>query len=178
MHDRARVAALQKAIELERIEDVRRALRFRELAAKVRAFRDGHGQAPTEAELNEWAEHSAKAAAVAERLGDLPVPPRAALPPSPLPPPPPEPPATPVVAPEFADTATLDSADTRDSQRSPEVEWMETFAYALLELATEAGREFGDIDQLMAKAGQLWPQQGTRDAIEVAQEEFKKSGRR
>ncbi len=175
MHEKARVAALQKAIELERIEDVRRAMRFRELAAKVRAFRDGDGEAPTEAELNEWAEHSAKAAAVAERLGDLPGPPRAALPPSP--PSPPAPPAMPVVVPEFADTATLDSADTRDSQRSPEVEWMETFAYALLELGSEAGRGEGDIDQLMRLAAQLWPKHRESDAIEVAQQEFKKGGK-
>ena len=169
MHDKARVAALQKAIEQERIEDIRRAERFRELAAKVRAFRDDDGEAPTEAELDEWAEYGAKAAAVAERLGDLPSPPRES---SSLPPPVPEP----SMPPEFADTATLASAGGTDSQRSPEVEWMETFAYALLELCTEAGKGAGEIDQLMRLAAELWPQYGTRDAIEVAQQEFSKPG--
>ena len=165
MHDKNRVVALQKAIEQERIEDIRRAERFRELTAKVRAFRSGEGDAPTEAELNEWAEHSVKAAAVAERLGDLPSPPQDSTPP-----PSPEP----SFPPEFADTATLASAGVTDSQRSPEVEWTETFAYALLELATDAGKGAGDIEQLIRLAAGLWPESGARDPIEVAQEEFKK----
>lgn len=164
MHDKARVAALQKAIEQERIDDIRQAQRFRELAAKVRAFREGDGEAPTEAEITEWAEHTAKAAAVAERLGDLPRPPKRSF-------------SASVLPSEFADSSTLAATGLPDSQRSPEVEWMETFAYALLELGTEAGKGAGDIDQLMSLAAGLWPQQGTRDAIEVAQEEFKKTGR-
>lgn len=171
MHDKARVAALQKAIEQERIEDISRAERFRELAAKVRAFRDEDGEAPTEAELTEWAEHTAKAAAVAERLGDLPSPPKSLSTP-----PAPSPLSGPLIPPEFADSATLASSGVSDSQRSPEVEWMETFAYALLELGTEAGKGAGDIDQLMSLAAELWAQHGTRDAIEVAQQEFKRLG--
>jgi DNA-binding transcriptional MocR family regulator len=171
MHDKARVAALQKAIEQERIEDLRQAERFRELAAKVRAFRDGHGQAPTEAELTEWAEHTAKAAAVAERLGELPSPPT-----KPSPPPPPPAPA-PMAQPEFADSTIPTVMGFVDSQRSPQVEWMETFAYALLELGTEAGKGAGDIDQLMGLAARLWPQHGSRDPIDVAQQEFKKAGK-
>ena len=54
---------------------------------------------------------------------------------------------------------------------------METFAYALLELGTEAGRGEGDIDQLMRLAAQLWPKHGASDPIEVAQQEFRKIGK-
>ncbi|MES2191320.1 MAG: hypothetical protein V4454_14460 [Pseudomonadota bacterium] len=180
MHDKARVAALQRAIDQERIEDIRRAERFRELAAKVRAFRDGDGQAPTEAELNEWAEHTAKAAAVAERLDELPRPPgnpsptHSRLNSSARSSPPSSPPSVP---PEFADTATLASVDVPDSQRSPEVEWTETLAYALLELGTDAGKGAGDIEPLIRLAVGLWPRFGTRDPIEIAQEEFNKGGK-
>ncbi len=160
-----KVEALQKAIEQEQLEDIRKAQRFRELSAKVRAFRDGGGEPPTQAELGEWAELTAKAAAVAERLDKMPLP-RASRPM----PPPPAPDTT-----GFGDSAGLALHDMPDSIRSPEVEWIETCGYALLELHTDAGREGGDIRQMMGKAASLLADHGSRDPIEVAQEVFKKS---
>ncbi|MES1979783.1 MAG: hypothetical protein V4451_17220 [Pseudomonadota bacterium] len=156
-HNDARVAALQRAVEAERLEDIRRAQRFLQLANKVRAFRDGEGAAPTEAELTEWAEHTAKAAALAERLAELQESPEEAAPIS-----------------DFADSTGIAATAIPHSRRWPQIEWTETFAYAFVELSTEAGGEIADIQQMRALGANLWLEQGGRDAIEVAQEEFDK----
>ncbi len=159
MHDPndARVAALQRAVEAERLEDLRRAQRFLVLATKVRAFRDDEGAALTEAELNEWAEHTAKAAAVAERLAEIH-----------------ESFEKPPPVSDFGDSTALLASDMPHSQRSPQIEWTETFAYAFLELATDAGQEAPDIPLLRARGAGLWLEHHDRDAIEVALEEFNK----
>lgn len=160
MHDPndARVAALHKAIEDERREDLRRAQRFLQLANKVRAFRDGDGLAPTAAELAEWAEHTAKAAAVAERLAEVQAGTDAHE-------------ATPVLS-DFGDSTILAASNVPQSQRSPQIEWTEIFAYAFLALATDAGEEAPDIPLLRARGAGLWLEHHNRDAIEVAQREF------
>ncbi len=162
-HNDARVAALQRAVEAERLEDIRRAQRFLVLANKVRAFREDEGAALTEAELNEWAEHTAKAAAVAERLAEMQ-----------------ESPDSPPPVSDFGDSTAMLAADVPHSQRSPQIEWTETFAYAFVALATDAGQEAPDIPLLRARGAGLWLAHHERDAIEVALEEFnklKKSGR-
>ncbi len=170
MHDPkdARVTALHKAIEDERLEDIRRAKRFLQLANKVRAFRDDDGPAPTEAELGEWAEHTAKAAAVAERLAEQQAEQEAAQQ---------APEAAPMVS-DFGDSTALAVSDMPHSQRSPQIEWTETFAYAFVELATDAGEGAPDIPLLRARGAGLWLEQHDRDAIEVAQEEFNKRRKR
>lgn len=154
-HNDARVAALQRAVEAERLEDIRLARRFLELATKVRAFREGQGAAPTEAELNEWAEHTAKAAAVAERLAELHELPEEASPLS-----------------DFGDSTGMSVTQAPHSRRSPQIEWTETFAYAFVELTTDAGGDIADLQQMRTLGANLWLAQGGRDAIEVAQEEF------
>ncbi len=169
-HHDARVAALHKAIEDERLEDLRRAKRFLQLANKVRAFRDDDGPAPTEAELSEWADHTAKAAAVAERLAEL-----SALGE-----------AQDRIAAQhvseahdsamfdFGDSTSIAASEMPHSQRSPQIEWTENFAYAFVELATDAGQEAPDVALLRARGAGLWLEHHDRDAIEIALQEFDK----